>query len=49
MLSYFVMSCVDEIVKKDPSGDFVFIVIGVSRVFQGACTGIFFVIVQVSK
>ena len=49
MLSYFVMSGVDEMVRKDPSGDFVFIVIGLSRAFQGACTGIFFVIVQVSK
>ena len=43
------MSGVDEMVRTDPSGDFVFIVIGLSRAFQGACTGIFFVIVQVSK
>ena len=41
------MSGVDEMVKKDPSGVLVFIVIGVSRAFQGAFTGIFFVIVQV--
>ena len=41
------MSGVDEIVKKDPSGVIAFTVIGVSRVFQGACSGIFVVIVQV--
>ena len=47
VLSYLVVSGVDEMVRKDPSGFLAFIVIGVSRVFQGACSGIFFVIVQV--
>ena len=49
VFSYFVMSGVDEMVRKDPSGVVAFTVIGASRAFQGACSGIFFVIVQVSK
>ena len=35
-------------VRQDKSGVLVFIVIGVSRAMQGACTGLFFVIVQVN-
>ena len=42
-----VVSGVDEMARTDPSGFLAFTVIGISRVFQGACSGIFFVIVQV--
>ena len=47
VLSYIVVSGVDEMARTDPSGFLAFTVIGISRVFQGACSGIFFVIVQV--
>ena len=36
-------------VQQDKSGVLVFVVIGVSRAVQGACTGLFFVIVQVRE
>ena len=49
ILSYFVMSGVDAMVKQDESGVLVFIVIGVSRAVQGSCTGLFLVIVQVRE
>ena len=48
MACYFVMSAVDVMVETDPGGGLVFAIIGVSRALQGVCSGLFFVIVQVS-
>ena len=46
-ISKIILSGVDAMVDKDPSGDLVFSVIGLSRAVQGVCVGMLFVIVQV--
>ena len=48
-LCYVALSGVDTIIDVNPGGAALFSVIGVSRAVQGLCTGLLFVIVQVSQ